>query len=117
MFAQDWLAVWFAVPLPQPPIFATLNGVFLVAVGIGYLLPYRDPARYRGYLWVMGPLLKGMGASAFILDYAFRGSPASFLLFAVSDLTLALVTLWVLVTVRAVSPAASAGSSDARGSR
>ena len=33
----------------------------------------------------MGPLLKGAGAIAFLLDYLFRGSPASFLLFAASD--------------------------------
>ena len=33
----------------------------------------------------MGPLLKGAGAAAFLLDYAFRGSPRSFLLFAASD--------------------------------
>ena len=57
-------------------------------------MPWRDPARHRGYMWVMGPLLKGAGAAAFLLDYAFRGSPASFLLFAASDGTLALLTLW-----------------------
>ena len=33
----------------------------------------------------MGPLLKGAGAVAFLLDYLFRGSPPSFLLFAASD--------------------------------
>ena len=40
---------------------------------------------------------KGAGAAAFLLDYAFRGSPASFLLFAGSDGLLALVTLVVLM--------------------
>jgi len=87
----------FAVPLPQPPIFADLNGVFLLAVAAGYLIPYRDPDRGRGYLWVMGPLLKGGGALVFVLDYTFRHSPASFLLFAASDGALALVTLAVLL--------------------
>ena len=72
-------------------------GIFLIAVGAGYYLPWRDPARYRGYLWIMGPLLKGAGALAFLLDYAFRGSPASFLLFAASDGALALLTLWALL--------------------
>jgi hypothetical protein len=46
----------------------------------------------------MGPLLKGAGALAFVLDRLLRQSPASFLLFAVSDGTLALVTLWALRT-------------------
>jgi hypothetical protein len=100
LLAADRMAWLFGVPLPQPPIHANLNGLFLLAVGIGYYMPYRDPDRYRGYLWVMGPLLKGLGATVFLLDYAFRGSPASFLLFAVSDGSLALITLWGLLSVR-----------------
>ncbi len=92
------LARLFDVPLPQPPIHADLNGIFLLAIAAGYLIPYRDPDRGRGYLWVMGPLLKGAGAVAFILDYVMRGSPASFLLFAASDGAVALLTLWALLT-------------------
>jgi hypothetical protein len=33
----------------------------------------------------------------FVLDYLLRGSPASFLLFAVADASLALLTLWALL--------------------
>jgi hypothetical protein len=89
----------FAVPLPQPPIHADLNGIFLLAVAAGYLIPYRDPdsAGGRAYLWTMGPLLKGAGALTFVLDYFVRHSPPAFLLFAISDGTLALVTFWALV--------------------
>jgi hypothetical protein len=97
------LSSTFAVPLPQPPIFADLNGVFLLAVAAGYLIPYRDPDRGRGYLWVMGPLLKGGGALVFILDYIFRHSPASFLVFAASDSALALITLAVLLAAPATA--------------
>ena len=88
----------FAVPLPQPPIHADLNGIFLLAVAAGYLIPYRDPdsAGGRAYLWTMGPLLKGAGALTFVLDYFVRHSPPAFLLFAISDGTLALVTFWAL---------------------
>ena len=90
----------FSVPLPVPPIHADLNGLFLFAVAAGYGIPYRDPASAGGrtYLWVMGPLLKGIGAAAFIADYLVRHSPASFLLFAVSDGAMALLTLWALTT-------------------
>jgi hypothetical protein len=100
------LADLFGVPLPQPPIFADLNGVFLVAVAAGYLIPYREPDSRGGrmYLWVMGPLLKSAGALTFVLDFLFRHSPQSFLLFAVSDGTLALLTLWALTRAPRTRP-------------
>jgi len=92
------LAQIFAVPLPTPAIHADLNGVFLLAVAMGYLIPYRDPGSRggRAYLWVMGPLLKGAGALIFVLDYWIRHSPPAFLLFGASDGALALATLWAL---------------------
>jgi hypothetical protein len=95
--AAGWLASQFGVPAATPAIFSDLNGIFLIAVGAGYYLPWRDPERYRGYMWVMGPGLKGAGAAAFLLDYAYRESPASFLLFAASDGALALLTVYALV--------------------
>ena len=91
------LASLFSVPPAEPRIFSDLNGLFLLAVGAGYYLPWRDPDRYRGYMWVMGPLLKGGGAAIFLLDYFLRGSPAAFLLFAASDGTLAVLTLYALL--------------------
>ncbi|MCU1382679.1 MAG: hypothetical protein JWL71_1376 [Acidobacteria bacterium] len=94
------LAQLFAVPLPTPPIHADLNGIFLLSIAAGYLIPYRDPQSSggRAYLWIMGPLLKGAGAAAFVIDYLVRHSPPSFLLFAVSDGALALLTLAALLT-------------------
>ena len=94
------LARLFAVSLPSPPIHADLNGIFLLSIACGYLIPYRDPQSPggRAYLWIMGPVLKGAGAAAFLLDYAIRHSPRSFLLFALSDGALALLTLAALVT-------------------
>jgi hypothetical protein len=121
--ASNQLAALFSVPPPTPPIHSTLNGLFLVAVGTGYWLPYRAPDVYRGYLWVMGPLLKGGGAAVFIVDYFLRGSPASFLLFAISDGTLAVWTLWALLSGRrggsrtAPTPAIAASRNTAAGPR
>jgi hypothetical protein len=100
LFAADLLATWFRVPPASPPIFSDLNALFLIAIGIGYYFPWREPDRYRGYMWVMGPLLKGAGAIAFVLDYLYRGSPPMFLLFAASDGALALLTLWALLVRR-----------------
>ncbi|MCU0250509.1 MAG: hypothetical protein MUE61_09890 [Vicinamibacterales bacterium] len=94
------LVEWFGVPAPMPAIHADLNGLFALAIAAGYLLPYRDPDRYRGYLWIMGPVLKGAGAVLFVADHLLRGSPASFLLFGAADGALALVTLWALVATR-----------------
>jgi len=100
LVGRPFLSQLFDVPLPAPPIHADLNGVFLLSIAAGYLIPYRNPdsSAGRAYLWVMGPLLKGAGALTFVLDYVLRHSPRSFLLFAVSDGALALITLGVLVT-------------------
>jgi hypothetical protein len=106
LLAADRMASLFGVAPAQPPIFSDLNGVFLVAVGIGYSFPFRDPSGARWYLWVMGPLLKGAGAATFLLDYFFRHSPPSFLLFAASDGILALLTLAALLQSRATADAA-----------
>lgn len=97
LLAADQFATLFGVAPAQPRIFSDLNGLFLLAVGIGYYWPYRDPRGARWYLWVMGPGLKGAGAVAFLADYFVRHSPASFLLFAGSDGTLAVLTLAALL--------------------
>ena len=100
LLGRSLFARLFDVPLPEPPIHADLNGIFLLAVAAGYAIPYREPGSRAGraYLWVMGPLLKGAGALAFILDHLMRHSPRSFLLFAASDGALALITLIALVS-------------------
>jgi hypothetical protein len=89
----------FDVPLPDPPIHADLNGIFLLSIAAGYLIPYREPGSSggRAYLWVMGPLLKGAGAATFVIDHLVRNSPSSFLLFAASDGALAILTLAALL--------------------
>ena len=94
---QGLLTSLFDLPLPAPAIHADLNGLFLIAVGIGYVLPLRRPDLYRGYLWVMGPLLKGLGCVLFLADHFVRHSPDAYLLFAATDGLLALVTLLVLL--------------------
>jgi hypothetical protein len=96
LLAGDQLTRLFGMAPSNPPIFANLNALFLMAVGAGYVFPWRDPERYRGYMWVMGPGLKGAGATAFVLDYLLRNSPRSYLLFAASDAALALLTLLAL---------------------
>ena len=100
LLAPGVMASWFGVAPAHPPIFSDLNALFLISIGAGYYLPWRDPDTGRWYLWVMGPGLKGAGAAAFVLDYVYRHSPASFLLFAASDGTLAVLTLAALVASR-----------------
>src|SRR5579859_3354585 len=106
LLAANRMAAMFGVPPARPAIFSDLNALFLIAVGVGYYWPWRDPRGARWYLWVMGPGLKGAGAAAFLLDYFVRAqSPASFLLFAASDGTLALLTLIALIWTRGVNSA------------
>lgn len=97
---RSWLVAAFGVPPPVPPLHADLNALFAAAIGLGYILPWRDPVRYRAYLWIMGPLLKGGGAVLFVLDVAWRSSPATYLLFAATDGALALATLVALLASR-----------------
>jgi hypothetical protein len=82
----------FELPAPTPPIHADLNSIFLTCVGIGYLLPYRDPVRYRAYMWIFGVVLKTAGAAAFVADYVLRDSPPALLLFAAADAAIAALT-------------------------
>jgi hypothetical protein len=103
--ATGTLATVFHVPVPEPILFAKLLGIFLICVGLGYAGPWRDPVTHRGYLWVFGPVLKGAGAAAFVIDYFANASPASFLLFAASDGTLAVLTLWGLLRLSGGSSA------------
>jgi hypothetical protein len=98
--ATDRMAAWFGARVPDPILFAKLNGLFLIAVGLGYLQPLRQPDVHRAYMWVFGVLLKGAGAAAFVADHYINGSPGSFLLFAVSDGTLAVATLAALLVGR-----------------
>lgn len=98
--ATDSMAAWFGAPVPSPILFAKLNGLFLIAVGLGYLPAIRNPQANRTYLWIFGPLLKGAGAATFVIDHLVNGSPQSFLLFAVSDGALAAWTLVALLAGR-----------------
>ena len=104
--APGTLASLFGVAPARPPIFSDLNAIFLMTIGLGYYFPWRDPYANRGYLWLMGPVLKGAGAVLFVLDYLYRGSPASFLLFAASDGLLAVLTLWALMVDSEAPPEA-----------
>ncbi len=97
LVATDRFAALFGVPVPEPRLFVTLCGLLLVCVGLGYLQPMRDPSRHRAYLWVFGPVLKGLGASVFLCEHVWNGGPQSYLLFAATDGTLALVTLALLL--------------------
>jgi hypothetical protein len=96
VFLRPQLQAAFGVAAPQPPIHVDLNALFLICVGAGYVLPYRDPVGHRAYMWIFGVALKAGGAAAFILDYVVRGSPRAFLLFAASDGALALASLAAL---------------------
>ena len=90
------LAAAMGAPPPVPLINAQLNGVFTLSLAAGYFWAARDVEARRGYLWVAGVLAKGLGAALFVLDHFQHGSPASFLLFAVTDGSLAVLTATLL---------------------
>lgn len=96
LLATDSMASWFGAPVPSPILFAKLNGLFLIAVGLGYIQPLLNPDAHRSYLWVFGVFLKGAGAVLFIADRLVNASPIPFLLFAVTDGALAVWTFAAL---------------------
>lgn len=87
----------FGSPAPVPVINAQLNGVFTLALAVGYFWAMGDVEARRGFLWVAGPLTKLLGASLFVADHFLRGSPDMFLLFAATDGSLGLLTLFLLL--------------------
>jgi hypothetical protein len=90
------LAAAMGAPPPVPLINAQLNGVFTLTLAAGYFWAARDVEARRGYLWVAGVLAKGLGAALFVLDHFQHGSPSSFLLFALTDGSLAVLTAVLL---------------------
>ena len=90
------LAAAMGAPPPVPLINAQLNGVFTLSLAAGYFWAARDVEARRGYLWVAGVLAKSLGAALFVLDHFQHGSPSSFLLFAVTDGSLAVLTAILL---------------------
>jgi len=97
LFAAPALARIFGAPAPVPLVNAQLNGVFTLALAVGYFWAAREPEARRGYYWAAGVLAKGLGAALFVFDYLSRGSPATFLIFAATDGILALLTLALLL--------------------
>ena len=97
LVAAPAVARAFGAPPPAPLVNAQLNGVFTLALAVGYFWAAGDPSSRRGYLWVAGVLAKGLGAALFVLDHLTRGSPPAFLLFAATDGALAVVTLSLLL--------------------
>jgi len=95
LFARP-LASAMGAPAPVPLVNAQLNGLFTLTLAAGYFWAAADVSARRGYLWVAGVMAKGLGAALFLVDHLREGSPSSFLLFALTDGTLAVVTAVLL---------------------
>jgi hypothetical protein len=96
LVAAPYVASVFGASAPVPVVNAQLNGVFALALALGYFWAARDVSSRRGYLWVAGVFAKSAGACLFLVDHFVHASPASFLIFAASDGVLALLTLVLL---------------------
>jgi hypothetical protein len=99
LFARP-LAAAMGAPPPVPLVNAQLNGIFTLTLGAGYFWAARDVEARRGYLWLAGVLAKGLGAALFLVDHWREGSPASYLVFTLTDGTLAVVTAVLLGRAR-----------------
>ena len=101
LLAAEATARMMGAAEPQPLVNAQLNGLFTLTLALGYFWAAGDVKARRGYLWIAGVFAKGLGAALFVADHLAGRSPLSFLLFAVTDGTLALVTLALLLRTRA----------------
>src|SRR5262245_45757694 len=97
LFLAETTARLFGAPSPVPVVNAQLNGVFTLSLAAGYFWAAGAPEERRGYFWVAGVMAKGLGVALFLADHVLRGSPASFLLFAVTDGSLCIATLVLLL--------------------
>jgi hypothetical protein len=104
MLLPVWTARLFGAPDPTPVVNAQLNGLFTLTLALGYFWCSQDVEARRGYLWVAGVFVKIAGAALFIGDHFLRGSPASFLLFAVTDGSIGFVTLFALLATGSSRP-------------
>lgn len=116
LFALEEVRQLFGTEPPRFPIHANLNGLFALAIGLGYFVILKDLEANRWYVWIMGPVLKGGGALLFVLDFVLRDSPPLFLAFAASDGVLAVITTVALLAAGGESRV-SAGNGEARFSR
>ncbi len=102
LFAAPLVSRLMGGPEPVPLLNAQLNGLFTLALGVGYFWALREDDRtLRGYMWVFNVLAKGLGAVIILIDQFTQGSPRTFLLFAATDGTLALLTWLALRRPRA----------------
>ena len=97
LLAPVLVARLFGAAAPVPVVNAQLNGVFALALALGYFWAARAIEARRGYLWGAGVFAKGAGCLVFLVDHFANGSPSTFLLFAATDGTLALLTLALLL--------------------
>ncbi len=97
MLIPELTARLFGAPPPTPVLNAQLNGLFALTLALGYFWCAQDVEERRGYLWVAGVFVKLAGAALFIGDHFLRGSPSSFLIFAATDGSIGVVTLWALI--------------------
>jgi hypothetical protein len=100
LLAAPAVARLMGAPPPVPLINAQLNGVFTLSLALGYFWAAGDVEARRGYFWVAGVFAKALGSALFVLDHFVQGSPASFLLFAATDGSLAVVTALLLLRRR-----------------
>lgn len=100
LLLQEQITTSFGIDPPRYPINGNLNGLFALSIGLGYWVIRKNPQENMWYIWIMGVFVKAAGPILFVLDRWLRGSPDMFLLFAVTDTSLCLLSLWALLSQR-----------------
>lgn len=98
LLAHERAAGILGIEPPDDPLYLRFGGLLLLVLGALYLLPARDPERYRGVALVAAA---GRLAGFLFLFAAWRaGRPPVFLGLCCADLTFALVHAFFLARTR-----------------
>ncbi|MGH9868909.1 MAG: hypothetical protein ACREAA_12185 [Candidatus Polarisedimenticolia bacterium] len=88
-------SMFLEIPLPEQQVYLRMTGVFLLVLGLFYMLPVIHPGHYLGNV-VVAILARTAGAIFLCAAALWFGQPVAFLALGVVDLVFAVIHLLFL---------------------
>lgn len=96
-FAPYWTTTFFHLIVPPPGekvLWLLLDGIFLIIMGMLYVVAARDPARYMGIVLVC--VVGKIWSVGFYVYHVWHGAPPMYLSFAGLDFVFFFLHIWAL---------------------